>query len=52
MGAAMLHRGISLGSNIALHQSDLDALRKRAPDDVVIDPESNAILVRTDESGL
>ncbi|MBF4616685.1 hypothetical protein ITJ44_01140 [Clavibacter sp. VKM Ac-2873] len=52
VGAAMLHRGISLGSNIALHQSDLDALRKRAPDDVVIDPESNAILVRTDESGL
>ncbi|MBE3076870.1 zinc ribbon domain-containing protein [Clavibacter michiganensis] len=52
VGAAMLHRGISLGSNIALHQSDLDALRKCAPDDVVIDPESNAILVRTDESGL
>ena len=24
----------------------------QAPDDVVIDPESNAILVRTDESGL
>ena len=52
VGAAMLHRGISLGSNITLNQSDLDALRKLAPDDVVLDPESSAILVRTDESGL
>lgn len=52
VGAAMLHRGISLGSNITLNQSDLDALRRLAPDDVVLDPESSAILVRTDESGL
>jgi predicted nucleic acid-binding Zn-ribbon protein len=52
VGAAMLHRGISLGSNITLNQSDLNDLRKLAPDDVVLDPESSAILVRTDESGL
>jgi predicted nucleic acid-binding Zn-ribbon protein len=52
VGAAMLHRGTSLGSNITLNQSDLAELRKLAPDDVVLDPESSAILVRTDESGL
>jgi predicted nucleic acid-binding Zn-ribbon protein len=52
IGAAMLHRGVSLGSNVALTQTDLDAIRRADPDEVLIDPESSCILVRTDESGL
>ncbi len=52
IGAAMLHRGVSLGSNVAFTATDLAQIRAAAPDDVIIDPESSCILVRTDESGL
>lgn len=52
VGAALLRRGISGGSNVALNASDLAAVRAAAPDEVVLDPESGCILVRTDESGL
>jgi uncharacterized protein len=52
IGAALLRRGVSEGSNVALTGSDLAAIRAAAPDEVVLDPESGCILVRTDESGL
>ncbi len=52
IGAALLQRGVSLGSNVALTGTDLAAIRAAAPDDVVLDPDSNCILVRTEESGL
>ncbi|MGA1836968.1 hypothetical protein VD659_08540 [Herbiconiux sp. 11R-BC] len=52
IGAALLQRGISMGSNVAITGSDLAAIRAAADDDVVLDPESNCILIRTEESGL
>jgi predicted nucleic acid-binding Zn-ribbon protein len=52
VGAALLTRGISGGSHVALHESDLQAIRAAAADDVVLCPDSNCILVRTNESGL
>ncbi len=52
IGAALLRRGISGGSNMAITGSDLAKIRAAAPDEVVLDPESGCILVRTDESGL
>jgi hypothetical protein len=52
IGAALLRRGVSGGSNVALTGSDLAAVRAAAPDEVVLDPESGCILVRTAESGI
>ena len=52
IGAALLRGGVSLGSNVALNGTDLAAIRAAAPDDVVLDPDSNCILIRTEESGL
>jgi len=52
IGAALLRGGVSLGSNVALAPSDLDQIRRAAPDDVVLDPESGCILVRDESSGL
>jgi uncharacterized protein len=51
-GASHLRAGISSASGVALKASDLDAIRAAAPDDVLLCPDSNAILVRTSESGL
>lgn len=52
VGAALLTKGISGGSHVALHESDLQAIRAAAADEVVLCPDSNCILVRTTESGL
>jgi predicted nucleic acid-binding Zn-ribbon protein len=52
LGAAALVRGVSLGSNVKLTESDLADLRRAAPDDVVLCPDSSAILVRGEDSGL
>jgi predicted nucleic acid-binding Zn-ribbon protein len=52
IGAALLRGGVSLGSNVALNGTDLAQIRAAAPDDVVLDPDSNCILVRTEESGI
>ena len=52
IGAALLRRGVSGGSGVALTESDLAQIRKAAPDDVVLCPDSGCILVRTEESGL
>ncbi|MEO8907108.1 MAG: hypothetical protein ABI310_03425 [Microbacteriaceae bacterium] len=52
IGAALLLRGVSMGSNVKLTGSDLQAIRIAADDDVVICPDSGAILIRNEESGL
>ena len=51
-GASLLQGGVSLASGVKLNANDLDAIRLAAPDDVLICPDSQAILVRTPESGL
>ncbi|HEY5222865.1 MAG TPA: hypothetical protein VIJ18_07445 [Microbacteriaceae bacterium] len=51
-GAALLLRGVSLGSNVKLTESDLQAIRLAADDDVMLCPDSGAILIRNEESGL
>jgi len=37
---------------VTLTGSDLEMVRRAAPDEVILCPDSNAILVRTAESGL
>ncbi|HWL60843.1 MAG TPA: hypothetical protein VNQ48_08175 [Microbacteriaceae bacterium] len=51
-GASRLRRGVSEASGVALLADELHTVRSAAPDDVLICPSSNAILVRTAESGL
>ncbi|HEU4808778.1 MAG TPA: hypothetical protein VFT01_10990 [Homoserinimonas sp.] len=51
-GASLLQGGVSMASGVKLNANDLDAIRSAAPDDVLICPDSQAILVRTAESGL
>ncbi|MHA6694572.1 zinc ribbon domain-containing protein [Homoserinimonas sp. A520] len=51
-GASLLQGGVSMASGVKLNANDLDAIRSAAPDDVLICPDSQAILVRTTESGL
>jgi uncharacterized protein len=52
IGAAALVRGVSMGSNVSLTESDLAEIRRAAADDVVLCPDSGAILVRGEDSGL
>lgn len=52
VGAALLLRGVSMGSNVKLTESDLADIRRAADDDVVLCPDSGAILIRNEESGL
>jgi predicted nucleic acid-binding Zn-ribbon protein len=52
IGAAALVRGVSMGSNVKLTESDLSEIRRAAADDVVLCPDSGAILVRGEDSGL
>lgn len=51
-GASLLQGGVSSASGVKLNESDMAAIRAAAPDDVVLCPDSNAILVRTAESGI
>jgi len=51
-GASHLRARISSASGVELTGSDLAAVSAAAPDAVLLCPDSNAILVRTDESGL
>jgi predicted nucleic acid-binding Zn-ribbon protein len=51
-GASLLRGGVSLASGVKLHEVDMVAIRAAAPEDVLMCPDSNAILVRTGESGL
>ena len=52
IGASMLRGGASSASGVKLNSNDMADIRAAAPDDVLLCPDSNAILVRTDESGL
>lgn len=52
VGASLLRGGVSTAVGVALTGSDLGVVRAAAPEDVLLCPESNAILVRTEESGL
>jgi len=51
-GASLLQGGVSSASGVALTGSDLARVRAAASDEVLLCPDSEAILVRTDESGL
>ena len=51
-GASHLRGGVSSASGVKLLESDMQAIRAAAPDDVLMCADSNAILVRTSESGL
>ena len=51
-GASHLRGGVSSASGVSLNASDMSAVRAAAPDDVLLCPDSNAILVRTAESRL
>ncbi|MCU1471366.1 MAG: hypothetical protein JWQ39_2515 [Glaciihabitans sp.] len=52
VGASHLRGGVSSASGVKLNENDLVTIRTAAPDDVLMCPDSNAILVRTSESGL
>jgi predicted nucleic acid-binding Zn-ribbon protein len=51
-GVSYLRGGVSSASGVKLHENDMAAIRQAAPDDVILCPDSNVILVRTAESGL
>lgn len=51
-GASHLRGGVSSASGVRLNESDMQVIRAAAPDDVLLCPDSSAILVRTGESGL
>ncbi|HTL41882.1 MAG TPA: hypothetical protein VL294_10460 [Pseudolysinimonas sp.] len=52
VGASLLRGGVSLASGVALNSSDMAVVRAASAYDVLLCPDSNAILVRTGESGL
>ncbi len=52
IGASHLRGGVSSATGVMLGASDMSAVRSAAPDDVLLCPDSSAILVRTAESGL
>ncbi|MBK4346684.1 zinc ribbon domain-containing protein [Lacisediminihabitans changchengi] len=51
-GASFLQYGTSSASGVKLNENDMQTIRAAAPDDVILCPDSSAILVRTAESGL
>ena len=51
-GASHLRGGVSSASGVALAATDMTKIRAAEPDDVILCPDSSAILVRTEESGL
>jgi len=50
VGAAAVRGGVNLGTNLTLAPSDLAAVRAAAPDEVIIDSDSGAVLVRDENS--
>ncbi|MGI9824530.1 zinc ribbon domain-containing protein [Agromyces sp. Marseille-Q5079] len=52
IGAALLRQRTCGGCTITLTGSDLDVVRRAAPDEVLLCPECDRILVRTEESGI
>jgi predicted nucleic acid-binding Zn-ribbon protein len=51
-GASLLRFGVSSVTGVALLSDELASIRAAAPDEVLMCPSSDAILVRTGESGL
>ena len=51
-GASLLRGGVSLASGVKLLENEMQAIRAAAPDDIIMCASSEAILVRTNESGL
>jgi predicted nucleic acid-binding Zn-ribbon protein len=51
-GASHLRGGVSSASGVALAATEMTKIRAAEPDDVILCPDSSAILVRTEESGL
>ena len=51
-GASLLQYGVSSANGVKLLENEMQTIRATAPDDVIICPSSDAILVRTSESGL
>ncbi|WP_206446876.1 zinc ribbon domain-containing protein [Agrococcus sp. KRD186] len=52
IGATLLQRRTSVASGVELTAAELYEIRQAADEDVLLDPNSSAILVRTDESGI
>lgn len=52
VGAALLRQRTCGGCTMTLTGSDLDVVRRAAPDEVLLCPECDRILVRTDDSGI
>ena len=52
VGASLLTRGISTASGVELTPYQLDVVKNADPFEVLMCPDSNAILIRTVESGL
>lgn len=52
VGASFLQRGITSASGVQLSPSQLEEVRLADPDAVLMCPDSNAILIRTEDSGL
>ncbi|AYG05039.1 zinc ribbon domain-containing protein [Gryllotalpicola protaetiae] len=50
IGAAAVRGGVNLGTNLTLSPNDLAAARAAAPDEVLVDSDSGAILIRDDNS--
>ncbi|MEP6480554.1 MAG: hypothetical protein ABJA94_00940 [Rhodoglobus sp.] len=51
-GASLLRGGVSMASGVKLLENEMQAIRAAAPDEVIMCASSEAILVRTNESGL
>ncbi|MBC7725881.1 MAG: hypothetical protein H7146_14235 [Burkholderiaceae bacterium] len=51
-GASHLRGGVSSASGVKLLENEMAIVRSAAPDDVLICPDSQAVLIRTAESGL
>jgi len=52
LGASHLRGGVSSASGVKLNSSDMQSVRAAAADDVLLCPDSSAVLIRTSESGL
>lgn len=52
VGASHLRGGVSSASGVTLNAVEMTKIRAAAADDVLLCPDSNAVLVRTAESGL
>jgi predicted nucleic acid-binding Zn-ribbon protein len=51
-GASFLQGGVSKASGVKLNENDMQLIRAAAPNEVLLCPDSSAILVRTKDSGL